>query len=138
MRLSKRLLELSALDEKNDRLKAYEASRQAINAKAPSRSQQADTIGNAGRLDDQTDSDGKDELPAWKSNPDEYRNNLKTALKLMYGGGPVAQEDVTHASELVKAAFEKYGSVDPMKMRQILRYAGNDEAVAALPTKGER
>jgi hypothetical protein len=139
MRLNQRLLDMAGVLDKNAKLKAYEEARQAINAKQHLKGRQADVVGG---LDIQPETvvsfREQEEVPAWKVNPDEYRNNLKTALKLMYGGGPVAQEDVTHASELVKAAFEKYGSVDPMKMRQLLRYSGDDEEESMLPAKGSR
>lgn len=139
MRLNQRLLDMAGVLDKNAKLKAYEEARQAINSKQRLKGRQADVVGG---LDIQPETvvsfREQEEVPAWKVNPDEYRNNLKTALKLMYGGGPVRQEDVTHASELVKAAFEKYGSVDPMKMRQLLRYSGDDEEESMLPAKGSR
>ena len=142
LRLSPELLKLAGLVEKNERLSAYEKMRQDINAKQHRQGRQAEVVGGVGGLDTQPETvvsfREQEQVPAWKVNPDEYRNNLKTALKLMYGGGPVAQEDVTQASELVKAAFEKYGSVDPMKMRQLLRYSGNDEEESMLPAKGSR
>lgn len=141
LRMNPELLKLAGLIEKNDRLSSYEKMRQAINAK-PSTPSQGRPEPEPSRLDRESEPvvnirPQQDPMP-WKADDNEYRSNLKAAIQMLGSGGPIRQDDVTQASELVRAAYEKYGSVDPMKMRQILRYSSDDEPEVALPAKGSR
>lgn len=64
----------------------------------------------------------------------EFESNLQTVKQLL------GKENVepSQALLIMAKAKDKFGSVDPMKMRQILRYSSDDEPEVALPAKGSR
>jgi hypothetical protein len=70
---------------------------------------------------------------------EDAKANLSLALKLLgMESGAKTQDELRAASELMGKAKDKFGSVDEMRMRQILRYADNEEESVPLPAKGSR
>ena len=164
MRLNQRLLDLAGVAEKNARLKAYEEARQAINAKQVRQKPDSDTvIDNAKEkaLRDRfmralqigkatTSPDGEvwtlfAEGKGFAGTPDmelgeveverpEFEANMEAVRKLL-GKTSV---DPNEALLLMARAKDKFGSIDPMKLKQVLRYSNNDEDSLPLPAKGSR